>query len=221
MKLVIFGAGPLALLMDRYFSEDTDYEVVAFCADGDYCTTPYVAGRPLVPFNEIVSWAPPQHHEMFVAVGYRRMRERRRCFERAVAAGYQCANYISPRAIIHERERIGQNNVFMDQVLMEPFARIRDNNLFWSGSFIGHECLVGSHNYLSARVIIGGQSTVGDGCFFGNGACTINAVELSEETMLLPGAFALRSTEPFTKYLGNPARAIGSHEEHGIVIERG
>jgi UDP-N-acetylbacillosamine N-acetyltransferase len=221
MRLVIFGVGPLARLMQYYFEKDTDYEAVAFCVDREHLQEESFCGRPVVPFDEVGERYPADDHHMFVAIGYRRMRDRKRVYERAKAAGYRCASYGSPRAILHAPGDAGENNVFMDRVLMEPFASVGDNNLFWSGTLIGHECVIGSHNYVSANVIIGGQSEVADGCFLGNGAATINAIRLREETMLLPGALALRNSEPFTKYFGNPAKAIGTHREQGIVIERG
>lgn len=220
-RLVIYGIGPLGRLMHYYFSCASDYTVAAFCADRAFLLAEEFCGLPALAFEDLAQSHPPADFHLFVAIGYKRMRDRQRLFERAKAAGYTLANFTSPRAAIHPPCELGENNVFMDQVLIEPFATIGDNNIFWSGTIVSHDCVVGSHNYLSAKVILGGRSKLADGCFLGNGACTINDIDVGPEAMLLSGAYALRDCTAFTKYLGNPARAIGTHREDGIVIERG
>ena len=221
MPLVIYGAGPLARLMHFYFTVNNDYEVSHFCIDREYLNQESFCGLPLIPFDQVEEICPPQTHQMFVAIGYKQMRARKLLFDRAKEKGYRCASYVSPHAIVNQGAVMGENNVLMDQVVMEPFSRMGDNNLYWSGTLISHGCLIGNHNYVSAKVVIGGESTMEDGCFLGNTACTINNIVLREETMLLPGAVAHKDCLAFTKYFGNPAKPVGTHQEKGIIIERG
>ena len=49
----------------------------------------------------------------------------------------------------------------------------------------------------------------------------INEIQIKNETHLLPGAVLLEDSMEFTKYIGNPAKRIGKHQETGIIIERG
>jgi sugar O-acyltransferase (sialic acid O-acetyltransferase NeuD family) len=219
--LVICGVGPFARLMHYYFSHDSAHRVVAFTADERYLSAPSFCGLPAVPFECIEKTYPPSLAELFVAIGYRRMRDRMRLFERARALNYVLASYVSSQAVRFPDLEIGQNNVAMPGVTFEPFARVGDHNVFWSGTLVCHDAVVGNGNYMGAKCLVGGNSVVRDGCFLGNGAILIDGVELAEETHILPGSTVLQSTRPFRKYHGNPAREVGSHEQDGIVIERG
>jgi UDP-3-O-[3-hydroxymyristoyl] glucosamine N-acyltransferase len=116
---------------------------------------------------------------------------------------------------------MGENNVAMANVVLEPFAKVGHNNVFWTGTLICHDVTVGNGNYVAAACVLGGNCRIGDGCFLGNGVIVINDIELARETQVLPGSTLLRSTREFRSYQGNPAREIGNHEERGIAIARG
>ncbi len=219
--IVIYGAGPLAKLMKYYFEEDSPAKVVAFSVDSAFRTDPTFCGCPVVPFEQIATDYPPSQVGLFVAIGYRNMRNRVLLFNRARSLGYDLRNYVSSRAITYPDLCIGENNVLMANVHIEPFASIGDNNLFSSDTLIAHEVKIGNGNYCAAKVLIGGNSKVQDSCFFGNGTVVINDVAIAAETQTFPGTVLVQNTKPHSKYLGNPARQIGTHEATGIVIERG
>ncbi len=218
--LVICGIGPFARLMRFYFSSDSGYRVVAFTADKDYIAGDSFSGLPVIPLERVAHSFPPECASMFVAIGYKRMRNRRLLFDRAKAMGYSLANYVSSAAVHYPGLKLGENNVLMANVVVEPFVSIGNNNVFWTGTLVCHDAFVGDHNYAAARCTVGGGCVVRDGCFLGNGSILIDHLELASETHLAPGAVVLRSTSEFRRYMGNPAREIGSHQEQGIVIER-
>lgn len=221
MGLVIFGAGRFARLMHHYFTHDSDHEVVAFAAHESYLTADTLLDLPVLPLERLKQQHPPETTRLFSSLGYRNMRARRETFEQLKELGYELVNYVSSRSIVWiDPEAMGQNNVIMHNVQIEPFATIGDNNLFWSNTLIGHDASVGSHNYMAANVTIAGGCSVGDLCFLGNGTISINDVELADETHALPGSVIYANTSSATKYLGNPAKAIWSHHKTGIVIER-
>src|SRR5436309_151954 len=72
-KLVIFGAGAFADLAHYYFSHDSDYAVVAFTVDAAYLSESSFKGLPLVPFEDVQRHFPPGDHDLFVAVGIRKV----------------------------------------------------------------------------------------------------------------------------------------------------
>jgi UDP-N-acetylbacillosamine N-acetyltransferase len=218
--LVIYGLGPFARLMRFYFASDSEYRVVAFTADEEFITDRCFWGLPVVPLSSVRQEFPPEGASMFVAIGYRKMRNRQILFQRAKAMGYALANYVSSAAVHYPGLKMGENNVLMANVTVEPFVTMGNNNVFWTGTLVCHDAVVGHHNYAAARCIIGGACVVRDGCFLGNGSILIDHLEIASETHVGPGATVLRSTREFRRYMGNPAREVGSHEEHGIVIER-
>ena len=219
--VVIYGASRLGRLMYSYFISEGTTPVAGFTADQEFLSDSNGSAVPLIAFEDVEQHWPPDSHDMFVAVGYRRMRDRTLLFTRAKAKGYRLFNHVSPRAIVANDLCLGENNVIMPGVQIEPGARIGDNNLFWSQTLVCHEVVIGNHNYFSARCLIAGGTTVGDLCFFGNGSITINDLMVCNETQVLPGSVLYRRTRPYTKYMGSPAQAVGDHEAEGIVIERG
>ena len=53
MEVVIYGIGPFAKLLHYYLTNDSDYEVVAFCADEAYIKEKEFCGLPVVAFEDI------------------------------------------------------------------------------------------------------------------------------------------------------------------------
>ena len=52
-KLIIFGNRIYAEIAWEYFSEDSDYEVVAFTVDKEYIKSPNFCGLPVVAFEDV------------------------------------------------------------------------------------------------------------------------------------------------------------------------
>ena len=220
-KLVIYGTGSFARMMKFYFTEDSNFKVVAFTVDQEYLRDEELDGLPVIPFETITTKYPPEEYCMFVAIGYKKMRNRKLLFDCAMEKGYQLINYVNSNAIVYNDLVCGCNNVIMGNVNIEPGVSIGDNNILWSDTLICHDAKLGSHNYLSPKCLIGGFTVMNDLCFLGNGSSTIDQVVIGLETYLIAGTIMFGNTTPFTKYLGNPGGAFGrTHEKHGIVIER-
>lgn len=218
-KIVIYGAGPLAELMYYHFTHDSDYQVVAFCLDTEYLTDDSLCGLPVVDFAEVTQHYPPDQYPMFVAIGYRTMRNRPLLFNKAKQQGYRLVNFISKMAHVRENLIIGENNVILSSCDIDPFVRIGNNNIFWTGSIVGHHAVVGDHNYISGGCGVGGNCVVGDLCFLGNNALMVNNVTIANETFMVAGAIILKDTQEACQYHGNPAKLISRHPDTGIIIE--
>ena len=77
-SLIIFGAGDIAQLAHYYFSNDTDYKVIAFTVDAAYINASEFCGLPVVPFEEVISHYPPVRCEMFIALGFQSESDQKR-----------------------------------------------------------------------------------------------------------------------------------------------
>ncbi len=53
-ELIIFGTADIAQLAHFYFSNDSDYKVVAFTVDAEYIKVNEFCGLPVVPFEEVI-----------------------------------------------------------------------------------------------------------------------------------------------------------------------
>lgn len=217
-KIIIYGVSPLAELMLYYFSEDSDYEVVAFCVDAIYKSSDSFCQLPLVNFESVTKLYPPNDFQMFIAIGFRVMRNRKSMFNKAKQQGYRLVNFISSRAVTHKNLQIGENNVILSSCDIEPFVRIGNNNIFWTGAIAGHHATIGDHNYISGGAGVGGNCVVGDMCFLGNQALMVNDINIANETFMVSGTIILKDTQEACQYHGNPAKLIGRHLDTGIVI---
>jgi sugar O-acyltransferase (sialic acid O-acetyltransferase NeuD family) len=218
--LIIYGLGPFAEQMHFYFTHDSPYNVIAFTADAQYLDLNTFCGLPAIPFERVMEKHPPDRVEMFVAIGYRRMRDRPLLFSKAKASGYRLASYISSHVLRFPDLHIGENNVALANVHIEPFVRIGNNNALMSGALVAHGASIADGNFLAARCLVGANCVLDDGCFLGSGAVLIDGLRIQRETHIVAGSTVFRDTKEFHRYMGNPAKEIGQHEEHGIVIER-
>lgn len=220
-EVIIYGIGSFAELMNYYLKEDSNYKVCAFTVDKDYINCDSFINLPLIDFENINNLYPPSKYKMFIAIGYKNMRNRKLLFDKAKSKGYELINYISSKSIIYNNLKISENNVIMGNVNIEPFVTIGDNNIIWSDTLIGHNARINSHNYISAKCLIAGDCKIEDLCFIGNGVVMINNLKIRNETYIIAGSTLLKSTEEYCRYIGFPAKIFGSnHKESGIIIER-
>lgn len=202
-KLVIFGTGSFAEVLDFYFTVDSDYEVVAFTATSDAVAADSFCSRPLVPFDAVVEAYPPSEHRMFVAVGYSSLnRVRARFYSEARALGYELATYVSSKATHWGDAVIGDNCAVLEGTTIEPFVRIGNDVVLWSGSHVGHHSSVGDHCFIASDVVIPGSIAIGDYCFAGVNATFRDGITVGDRCLIGAGATIMRSTGPREVYLG-------------------
>ncbi|MGE4457040.1 MAG: acetyltransferase [Arcobacteraceae bacterium] len=217
MKLVIYGIGPFAKLLHYYLTNDSDYEVVAFCADEAYIKEKEFCGLPIVAFEDVEDIYKPKEYKMLVAVGYSKMRNRKIMFEKAKAKNYALVNYIHSSVINHEI-KLGENNIILAGCVIEPNVEIGNNNVIWSMTLLGHDCQIENHNYISAKCLISGDTKIKNLCFIGNGTTMINGLVIENETYLIAGTNLRKSTKEYGMYIGNPAKFLKLNQS-GIVIK--
>ena len=54
-SLIIFGTAEIAELAHFYFTNDSDYEVVAFTVDDEFIDNKMLLDLPVIPFSEIIN----------------------------------------------------------------------------------------------------------------------------------------------------------------------
>jgi sugar O-acyltransferase (sialic acid O-acetyltransferase NeuD family) len=196
MKLIIFGAGENADLAQFYFHLDTPHRVSAFVVDDAYAKEPTFKGLPLIPRSELTRAFPPSEYQAFIAVGYTRMNYfRLERYTQLKEMGYSMASYVSPRCS-RFTEAIGDNCFILEDNTIQPFVRIGNNVVLWSGNHVGHHSTIGDHCFITSHVVISGGVTVGAKCFLGVNATLRDHITLGESTMVGAGAVVTRDTEP-------------------------
>lgn len=205
-KIVIFGTGSFAELAHFYFTHDSEHEVAGFSVTRDQLGATAFCGLPVVSFDEVERHFPPQSHQMFVAVGYRRVnRVRAGKFHEALAKGYTLATYVSSRCS-NWSTRIGRNCFVFEDNTIQPFVTIGDDVILWSGNHVGHHTTIGDHCFLASHVVVSGHCRIGPYCFLGVNATIRDSLTLGEATVVGAGALVMKSTEPRQVFLGERTR---------------
>ena len=219
-KTIIYGNGEYARIIHQNIVAEGGLEVVAFTADRQFMKGEAFRGLPLVPFEEVGGIYPPEEFSMLVVIAFSRMRDREIMFNKAKAKGYHLENFIGVGVIVPSDLIMGENNIISEGAIIGPFGRIGDNNMIRPNAFIAHDCKIHSHNYIAPGCNIGGECEIRSLCFIGIGATLIDGVTVERETLIGAGSLVLKNTEPYSKYIGSPAKKIGEHAENGIVFER-
>lgn len=212
-EILLFGIGPLAKTVLSLIKEIDSICVKGFVVDDEYFIDKEFLGFSVFKLSEV-----PIENKIVVCIGYKNMRMRKEVYDKLKNKGFRFENIIHPTVYISENTIMGDNNIIFPNVCIEPNVKIGNNNIIWSQTLIGHDAIVYNHNYISAKVLIGGNSKVYDNSFLGNAVSTINDLIIETETYLVAGSFLFNNTQKFTKYFGNPARKIDTHQNSGILI---
>lgn len=206
-QLIIFGTGTLAELAHYYFKHDSDYEVVAFCADSHYIQSNEFNGLPLVSFEELPSLYPASDFDLFVAIGYSKINQLKKDkYNQAKSRGYRLASYLSSKsAFWPDSIKIGENVMVMENNTLQPFCEIGNNVLIWSGVMIAHHTKLQDHVTITSHAVIGGNCEIGEMTFIGQNATVRDGVSIVKSTIVATGANVVKSIDEPGVYTGNPA----------------
>ena len=109
-KLVIFGNGQIAEIFTYYFKIDSEYEIVAYCVDDEYCKKKYFNKKPLIPLSKVKKKYSPKYFKFFVALSYSENNsKRKKKYNQLKKMGYKFANFISSRSNFVSDIKHGEN----------------------------------------------------------------------------------------------------------------
>ncbi|MDH3639306.1 MAG: acetyltransferase [Gammaproteobacteria bacterium] len=201
--LVIFGAGDIAQLAHYYFTNDSNYEVVAFTVDSAYITEHDFCGLPIVPFEELTDHYSLDTHEVFIALSYSKLnRIRQQKYSAARTLGYRLASYVSSNATVLNDTTIGDNCFVLEDNTIQPFVTIGNNVTLWSGNHVGHHSTIHEHCFISSHVVVSGGVEIGESCFIGVNATLRDHIRIGERCVIGAGALILADAEPEGVYIG-------------------
>ncbi len=188
-KLVLFGYTDFAQIAYEYFTVDTEFEVVAFCADRERLTIKSQYGLPIVAFEDIEKLYSPTDHYFYGASVYTQLnRVRTRVMNTAKSKGYRLASYISPRAFVWRNVELGEHVFIFEDNTVQPFTKIGSNVVMWSGNHIGHHTIVEDNCFLSSHVVISGGCVIGANTFIGVNATVNNMIKIGPDCLIASGA---------------------------------
>src|SRR5947209_12798565 len=106
--------------------------------------------------------------------------------------GYRLISYVNSRATQWGPVDIGENCFILENTVLQPFVRIGDDVVLWSGSIVCHDTVIGNHCFVAAHVTISGSVTVGPYCFLGAGATIRDGLSIAPGCVIGAGAVVVK-----------------------------
>jgi sugar O-acyltransferase (sialic acid O-acetyltransferase NeuD family) len=209
-QLIIVGDSAFAEVAYEYFTHDSDYQVVAFSVERAYRNRETLFGLDVVPLEELDAHYSPTDHDVFVAIVYTQLnRLRVRLCQSVKTKGYKLARYVSSKAFVWHNVTLGENCFVFEDNTVQPFVKIGDNVVLWSGNHIGHHSVIRDNVFISSHVVISGFVDVGENGFLGVNAAIGNNLKIAKDNWIGPGVTITKDTEPgnmFVREKTIPAR---------------
>lgn len=196
MNVVLFGTGDFARIAHVYLRDDSEHDVVAFTVHEQFAQGDKFAELPLVPFESLHERFPPGDFAMFVAIGFSRVNQaRREVYETCKARGYELISYVSSDALRSAETVIGDNCFIFEANVIQPFVRIGNDVILWSGNHIGHDSTIDDHCFVASHAVISGNVTIGESCFVGVNATIRDGVAIAPDCIVGAGALIMKDTK--------------------------
>jgi sugar O-acyltransferase (sialic acid O-acetyltransferase NeuD family) len=212
-KLIIVGIGETAALAFEYFTHDSPYSIAGYSVERAFLKENVYNELPLVPLEELEQHFPPMEFDVFVAVSSTQLnRLRTRLFLTVKEKGYSCASYISSQAFVWRNVEIGENCFIFEDNTVQPFVKIGNNVVLWSGNHIGHNTVIRDNCFIASHVVISGFCDIGENCFLGVNSTVINNITVARDCFIGAGALIQKDTEEGKVYqtVGTEASKVGS-----------
>ncbi len=195
-KIIILGDSAFAEVAYECFTHDSEYEVVGFSVESAYLTKSELFGLPIVPFEQIEEHFAPGEIYFYAALVYSQLnRLRTRLFQEAKAKGYKAASYISSRAFVWHNVELGEHCFVFEDNTLQPFVKIGNNVVLWSGNHIGHHSVVNENCFIASHVVISGFCNIGRNAFIGVNATLANNVKIGEDNWVGIGVTIVKDSE--------------------------
>ncbi len=193
--VVIFGAGQIAEVAKVYIDAHGQDRIVGFTVDALYAKTDRFHGLPVVPWEKLEEHFPPEQVMLLGPLSFRRINEFRRMrYLEGKRRNYKFTSFIHPACHIYTKD-IGENCFILEANVIQPFVRIGNDVMLWSGNHIGHHSFIGDHCFLAGQVGIAGGVRIGEGCFLGGKVGVSGNVTIGDDCFLSFGVTVTKNLE--------------------------
>ena len=218
-NVVIFGLNDFAELAHYYLTHDSKYTVVAFAVHQEFLPKEKTfKDLPIVAFEDVEKNYSPSAFLFFAPMAPKKMNALRKAvYLEAKRKGYQFISYVSSKATLFDND-IGENCFILEDNTIQPFTSIGNNVIMWSGNHIGHHCVIKDHVMFTSHVVLSGHCVVESQCFFGVNATIRDGLALKEGTLVAMSASIVKNTDPWSVYVGNPAKKIENKHSQDVAL---
>lgn len=195
-NIVILGNTDFGRMLKYYIELDDDRKIEAFTVSREYIEKDTFCDLPVVAFEDIENFYPPEKYEILLAIGNSKMNDvRKKMFYECKKKGYTIATYIHSSCSVHTKD-IGEGNIILENCLLYPFSKLGKCNLLWDHVSISHDCEVGDFNTFASYSDLCGYVKIGNNGYFGK-HCIIDVPEIADYTLVGAAAYAKVKTKEY------------------------
>ncbi len=208
-KVIIFGTEQTAQLAKYYLDNDSKYTVVAITVHKKHKKFEKFEELPVIDFENLENIYPPSEYLLFAPMtgkGLSKIREK--IYMEGKEKGYKFISYISSKANIFTND-IGENCFILEDNTIQPFVKIGNNCVLWSGNHIGHHSLIKDSVFITSHVVISGNCIIEKYSWFGVNSTIRNGIHIAEGTLVGMSASITKNTDEYNLYIGIPGKSVG------------
>jgi sugar O-acyltransferase (sialic acid O-acetyltransferase NeuD family) len=213
--VVIFGAGQIAEVAKVYFDAHSSDRIVGFTVDAKFRTSDRFQNLPLVAWEAIEQHFPPASVKLLGPLSYRKLNELRR--DRHLEGkqrGYEFASFIHPASHIYTQD-IGENCFILEANVIQPFVRIGNGVIMWSGNHVGHHSIIGDYCFLASHVALGSGVKLGERCFIAGKVGIETGLSIGSASFVGSGSLVKKDL-PAESVVPGPSDEIASYSSSRI-----
>lgn len=165
-KLIIFGNGQQSDIISFYLNK-LSKTIHAYCVDEKYYTKSTFKNKKVLTTKEFLKNYDAKNCKLHIAISYKKLNQLRyEKYNFFKERGYSFENVIYNTNLKNGDVKIGNNTVVLDSYI-QPFTKIGNNTLVWSGSILGHHSSIGNNCWITSGSSLGGNCKIGDFTFLG------------------------------------------------------
>lgn len=155
---------------------------------------------------------------VFVAIGaLRHMRLREQLLMKLASARGLASSAISDRAYKAPSVELGGGSVLCPFACLHSNVRAGRGCVFFSGTVIEHDCVIGNNANVGPGVTVAGSVTIGDNVFVGAGSTIKDGIAIGSNSVIGAGSVVLRDVPPGAIAYGSPARVARQNDLYQAV----
>ena len=203
-KLLIIGAGGHGRVIADCAQATSQYSEIAFL-DDSYPERESNLCWPII--DKSSSWKLYQDdYDFALAIGHNR--SRLTLYKALANSNARLPNIIHPTAVISKYITIGQGNVVFANAVINSGSSIANTCIINTAATVDHDCQLANAVHVSPGANIAGSVSVGECCWFGVGSCSVQNIDIANNTQIGAGAAVTKDTEENGLYVGVPAKRI-------------
>lgn len=206
MKVIIFGTGNISEVAYYYLLNDSIHEVIGFTVEKNFIKDKTKFDLPVIEFEDIKKTHPPSEYLLFAPCDASKLNKfRERIYLEGKNMGYNFLTYISSKATVFTKD-IGENCFILENNVIQPYSKIGNNCILWSGNHIGHHSIIEDNVFITSHVVISGMVVIGKYSYIGVNSSLKDSIIVASNTVIGMGTVVNKNTESYSIYIGVPAK---------------